>query len=293
MSRRSRTKLEHWTPTPEIEDAIAAGAGVVIRKHRYHGSGGRFGPGTSGTDEIYALIHGEDELLMDGAWCHAVARSMAFFRRDEVYGIRHGSDGSGTHQILTILFRAPKNWQCGIPRTPMRLPPVWWRTLMSLEEHCDFDVHGQRVLALPRIIEFLENFSVAGLTGRGAGVRSRPVSPRRPDTEADWMETWAAAEDIIRQRASAGLTADELADAVHVSPAKLRRVFHVARGVSPKIALTAWRIEQSQKLLMYQNMAVTEVAARVGYTTVQRFCAAFKQISGVTPTEYGRKFSAR
>ncbi|HYF48451.1 MAG TPA: helix-turn-helix transcriptional regulator, partial [Planctomycetota bacterium] len=215
----------------------------------------------------------------------------AFFRRNEVYGVEHGGDDSGTHQILTILFRAPKGWDCGIPRVPLRMSPVWWRTLMSLEDWCDFDLYGQRVIGTDRLLQFLENFSIAGLAQRKA--RSREDAPRRPDTEAEWMETWAAAEDVIRQRAGSGLSADELADAVHVSPAKLRRVFQIARGMSPKEALTKFRIEQAQKLLMHRNLTVTQVAAQVGYSTVQRFCAAFKQISGETPGEFIRRYAAR
>jgi len=302
LGRRGRTggivmprkkRLEHWTPTPEIEDALSAGFGVAIRKHQYSRFNGSFGPGTSGTDEIYAVIHGNDRLYLNGQWRSAGARTMAFFRRNEVYGVEHGSDGSGTHQILTILFRAPESWQCGVPRLPIRMSPIWWRTLMSLEDLCDYDAHGQRVIATERLLEFLENFSAAGLTQRKG---SNPVceeAPRRPDTEAEWMETWAAAEDVIRQRAGSGLTADELAEAVHVSPAKLRRIFQIARGLSPKAALTKWRVEQAQKLLAHRNLTVTQVASQVGYSTVQRFCAAFKQVSGQTPGEFIRQYSAR
>jgi len=288
-----RRKLEHWTPTPDIEAAIAAGFGVVIRKHQYSRFGGSFGPGTSGTDEIYAIIHGRDRLFLEGAWHSAGSRTMAFFRRDEVYGVEHGSDGSGTHQILTILFRAPRGWQCGVPRAPARMSPIWWRTLMSLEDLCDFDAHGQRVIGTSRLIEFLDNYSAAGMSPRGLRGAGHENSPRRPDTEAGWMETWAAAEDVIRQRAGSGLTADELAEAVHVSPAKLRRVFQTARGLSPKAALTKWRVEQAQKLLAHRNLTVTQVAAQVGYSTVQRFCAAFKQISGQTPGQFTKQYSAR
>ena len=107
------------------------------------------------------------------------------------------------------------------------------------------------------------------------------------------METWAAAEDVIRQRGPSGLTADELADAVHVSTAKLRRVFQIARGMSPKQALTRWRIDQAQRLLGNLNLTVTQVAEQVGYSTVQRFCAAFKDATGDTPSEFARKQSMK
>jgi AraC-like DNA-binding protein len=216
---------------------------------------------------------------------------MAFFKRGEIYGVRPAKKFEGMHHILTFLFQAPPKWRVNLPVKPVKLPPVWWRALMSLEDRNDYDSHGQRVVLLSDIQQFLENFATAGM--RKPRARGDPAGPRRIDTEADWMETWAAAEDVIRQRAGSGLTADELAEAVHVSTAKLRRVFQIARGMSPKQAITRWRMEQAERLLGNLNLTVTQVAEQIGYSTVQRFCAAFKKMTKTTPSEYARRKSVK
>jgi AraC family transcriptional regulator len=103
------------------------------------------------------------------------------------------------------------------------------------------------------------------------------------------MAAWTAAEDVIRARAADGLTAEQLARATHCSPTQLRRVFRAARGTTPKAAITAWRIDEAKRLLAAGRWTATQVAARVGFATPQRFAAVFRRVVGATPGKYARR----
>jgi len=139
-------------------------------------------------------------------------------------------------------------------------------------------------LFLSAIEEFLEHLGRAVAPSKARGEGRAGEGPRRTDTEAGWLETWTRAENMIRELAPRGLTVDELAEAVHVSPTQLRRLFHAARGLSPKQALTAWRIEEAGRLLALGKWSVREVAAKVGFSSLPRFSAAFKKATGQPPS---------
>jgi len=44
---------------------------------------------------------------------------------------------------------------------------------------------------------------------------------------------------------------------------------------------------QAQRLLSRGDLAVTEVAKKVGYTSLQRFSAAFRKETGASPRQHG------
>ncbi len=288
--------MRTWQPPDHIRQAFKDGWAVVHRKHKRRQR--TFGPATALVDELFVVIDGQLEILAEGKWWPAPARTFACFRRGVFYGVRQKPGYDGPAQIVNILFRAPQDWSSGLPRPPLILSAPWWRRFMDLEARCDFDASGQRVLRVEELTAFVEKLARAAVPKPASVAKGKrkvqgrgglPEGPRRPDTGAEWMEVWARAEDVIRQRAGEGLTADELAAAVHVSPTQLRRVFQSARGIPPKAALTQWRVDEAKKLLTAGKWNATQVSEKVGFTTLQRFSAVFKEATGESPSAFARK----
>jgi AraC-like DNA-binding protein len=274
-----------WSAPPEVTAAFDDGWAVVHRKHKPRQQ--RVGPGSATGDELFIVLEGELEIYAGGRWHPAPPRSFAFFRKGDRYGIRHRAGHKGAAHIVNVLFRAPRGWLPTTERTPLKLSAPWFRRFLELESRCDYDARGQRVLKNDDVRSFMESlYRAAAMTAKPG---PRAEEPRRPDTGAEWMETWSRAEDVIRERASKGLSVDELAQAVSVSPTQLRRVYQSARGISPKAALTRYRIEQARALLASGRFNVSQVAENVGYTTLQRFSAAFKAATGESPLAFARR----
>lgn len=271
-----------WRPPPIIRSAVASGLGVVMHKRKLRQIG--FHSTTSDVDELHGVLSGRLEIFTHGQWRPAQPQSFAYFARRGVYGIRQPPDAVGPIEIINVLFRAPKDWKPDLPQPHLHLPDVWWRKFLDLEADARYDGAAQRVIPREALMEFVEALARSRVA-RGA---AQDRSPRRPDVQVEWMETWAAAEDVIRRRAGEGLSAADLARAVDVSPTQLRRIYHAVQGLSPKAALTAFRIEQARKLLISGDLSVTQVAERVGYETIQRFSAAFRAVTGKTPTTFAR-----
>lgn len=91
---------------------------------------------------------------------------------------------------------------------------------------------------------------------------------------------------VLREAYAAPFDAQEVASAAGVSSGQLRTLFKRWVGESPLQFHTGYRIEQAQKLLDQQSMAIYEVAFHVGFEDAQYFARVFKKVTGLTPTQY-------
>lgn len=91
---------------------------------------------------------------------------------------------------------------------------------------------------------------------------------------------------VMREAYTVPFDAQKVALAVGVSPAQLRTLFKRWVGESPLQFHTGYRIEQAQKLLDQQSMAIYEIAYHVGFEDAQYFARVFKKVTGLTPTQY-------
>ncbi|HHX05742.1 MAG TPA: helix-turn-helix domain-containing protein, partial [Pseudomonas sp.] len=88
-------------------------------------------------------------------------------------------------------------------------------------------------------------------------------------------------------------TLDELAQRFNVSKRTLIRRFNAALDSPPNAYLQSLRIEAAQKLLEETEFSVDLVMSQVGYEDASSFRRLFRNRTGVTPTEYRKRFSRR
>ena len=82
------------------------------------------------------------------------------------------------------------------------------------------------------------------------------------------------------------LSVEELSRQANMSDVYFRKMFKKEYGVSPKQYILELRIRYAKQLLEENSVTVAAVAESCGFASVYHFCRAFKQITGVTPTEY-------
>ena len=104
----------------------------------------------------------------------------------------------------------------------------------------------------------------------------------RPD---DWAAVRAVRDRIDADAASAPDVAT-LARECAVSASKLSRDFKRAYGVSIHACIIEARLNEAARLLAVGDMAVSEVAERVGYAKHSQFSEAFRRRFGVLPKDY-------
>jgi AraC-like DNA-binding protein len=99
------------------------------------------------------------------------------------------------------------------------------------------------------------------------------------------------AKDTADREYAEPLDLDGLAATAGVSKFHFLRCFAATYGKTPALYLTERRIERAQDLLRATNLTVTEVCHRVGYTSLGSFSSKFRDLVGVSPSEYQAKFA--
>jgi len=98
--------------------------------------------------------------------------------------------------------------------------------------------------------------------------------------------------EYIEAHLDAGLTLEQLAAAAHRSPYHFARQFKAAAGMAPHQYVIARRVARAQQLLHPdQDLALAEIAVRVGFTDQSQFTQHFKRLVGVTPGQFRRSAS--
>lgn len=95
-----------------------------------------------------------------------------------------------------------------------------------------------------------------------------------------------AAADLLRDDPARRWTLSELAEAVHLSPSQLGRVFVDAYGMTPMTHLTTLRAEHLARLLRETNLPVELAMREVGWRSRGHAARMFRQAVGVTPARY-------
>ncbi|MBU9744549.1 AraC family transcriptional regulator [Diplocloster agilis] len=80
----------------------------------------------------------------------------------------------------------------------------------------------------------------------------------------------------------------DISGLVHLNPRYLSRLFKEATGLTIQQYLIRLRIGKAKKLLSATSHSITDIALETGFCDCQHFCKVFKQLEGITPTQYGR-----
>ena len=100
------------------------------------------------------------------------------------------------------------------------------------------------------------------------------------------------ARDLADRSFDEPLDLAALASEAAVSRSHFVRQFAATYGETPMRYLTRRRIERSQDLLRSANLTVTEISLMVGFTSLGSFTSRFKELVGLTPTQYRDRWSS-
>jgi two-component system response regulator YesN len=98
-----------------------------------------------------------------------------------------------------------------------------------------------------------------------------------------------SAKAIIEKRAHEKLTLSDVAAEVFISPCYLSRLFKTICGTSFQDYLTNVRIDRAKTLLRDTQMPCRAIGQQVGYESPSYFSKVFKQITGMSPTEFRQR----
>jgi AraC family transcriptional regulator len=81
-----------------------------------------------------------------------------------------------------------------------------------------------------------------------------------------------------------------MAQAVQLSTSHFSRMFRKSTGEAPHQFVLRHRVERAKEMLRAAEARVLDVAVACGFKTQQHFARVFRQMCGVSPTEYRQEF---
>ncbi len=93
----------------------------------------------------------------------------------------------------------------------------------------------------------------------------------------------------IHKNYSKHITLADIAQTVSVSKSSALNIFNKYLRISPVSYLINYRLKRAAKLLASTDSSIYSIASNTGFENVGYFCRSFKELFGVTPSEYRKK----
>jgi AraC family transcriptional regulator len=151
-------------------------------------------------------------------------------------------------------------------------------------------VHAEMVAGFPSGRLFLDSveqaIAVALINGHAFG--GRPAHINRGGLGSARLRK---IKELVDANVDDDLSLDEMAQSVELSTAHFARMFRTSTGETPHQFVLRQRIERAKAMLRDCTTRVLDVAVACGFKTQQHFSQVFRDLCGVSPTEYRQDFA--
>jgi AraC family transcriptional regulator len=146
-------------------------------------------------------------------------------------------------------------------------------------------VDAERVAGFPNGRLFLDSVeqAMAVTLVKGYAVRHRPVQIYRGGLGSARLRK---IKEFVHAKMEDDLSLDEMAQSVGLSTAHFARMFRKSTGETPHQFVLRQRLERAKAMLRAPDARVLDVAVACGFKTQQHFAQVFRDVWGVSPTEY-------
>ena len=102
-------------------------------------------------------------------------------------------------------------------------------------------------------------------------------------------EQWEAVTNFLRAQLHRTLSQDEIAAHCSMSVSKLKKLCHEQLGCGPIAYFLALKIGEAKRLIHDSSLNFTQIAERLGFSSIHYFSKLFKEKTGLTPSEYAKR----
>ena|SRR3989442_713614 len=110
--------------------------------------------------------------------------------------------------------------------------------------------------------------------------RSKRVKPKPLDRRVQVVLI------VLEENSHRRLAAAEIARMVNLSVGRLAHLFKAEMGMSPQQYLTEIRLAKAKQKLESGFLSIKEIAASVGFSSVNQFIDTFKTVYSLTPAQH-------
>jgi AraC family transcriptional regulator len=150
-------------------------------------------------------------------------------------------------------------------------------------------VRAEMIAGFPSGQLFLDSVEQAMAVAlvNGHAVRHRPVQISRGGLGPARLRR---IRELVHAKLEDELSLDEMAQSVGLSTAHFARMFRKSTGQTPHQFVLRHRLKRARALLRAPDARVLDVAVACGFKTQQHFAQVFRDVCGISPTEYRQDF---
>ncbi len=101
-------------------------------------------------------------------------------------------------------------------------------------------------------------------------------------------ETIRKAQEYVGEHVDKKLSVPVVAQSIGVSASYLTALFHKHLQIAPAEYIRRIKLQKSKQLIREGNLNFTQISEYLQYSTVHHFSRQFKQMYGITPTQYAK-----
>lgn len=116
-----------------------------------------------------------------------------------------------------------------------------------------------------------------------------PADQERKGGMESQMEVAEKAHAIIMENLERHITIAELSQMLHASPTQIKSCFYKVYGLPIYTYARSQRMAAASKLLSGTDESILEIAGKFSYENGSKFARAFRNVMGVSPSEYRRR----
>ena len=125
--------------------------------------------------------------------------------------------------------------------------------------------------------------TLAGLLNSFANLKKTS----RPQAGRLGKEQLRRVHDLMHTNLESGLSLQQMADEVSLSPFHFSRMFKTSMGVSPNQYLLQLRLDKAKQLLLQSSSTkISTIAQQTGFTDQAYLTRQFRQRFGITPARF-------
>lgn len=226
--------------------------------------------------EIFSMVQGQGYTVVNGTLHHLEAGQIIIYAANSV----HGEGSGGIAEVISFETAAPLPGEC-----------------------CDrvITLTAEQRVFLHQIMEQTRPLFEKRIGVRGMVLKSH-VDPYAVQNTKNRLELFLlelihpsvgvrqdgmnAVTDYMMRNIHRALTIQEMSGELGMSASSLKRLVQEACRKSPAAYFADLKIEEAKRLLRYSDMNMTEIAGRLGFSSVHYFSRVFKQKCSETPSEY-------
>ncbi|MGL5637557.1 MAG: helix-turn-helix domain-containing protein [Bacteroidales bacterium] len=185
----------------------------------------------------------------------------------------------GTYRLKLRFSRNGRVWSEPAEALHITISPFWWHSLW---------IYGVVLFAVLLLlyVRYRLKKRLCIIEQEPIAMENHPDDPSPDKTDDDFLFREQLNEMITAHLSDSEFDVDKLASSLAMSRSTLYARMRQTIGIGAKEYINTMRIRQAEALLTQTELPIIEISEQVGFSHQRYFSTVFKNINGITPTEY-------